>query len=90
MKATKKGGVKFYTLAELVNVNIDSWVEALGQLDDKPEVKEEVLKEADEITIERWRRMDECPAELEDEFTMVADRHNYRFDKYGKIVSFDK
>ena len=79
-----------YTLAELVNVNIDSWVEALGQLDDKPEFKAEVLKEADEITLDRWRQMDECPAELEDEFTTVADRHNYSFDKNGKIVSFDK
>ena len=82
--------MKTYTLAELVNVNIDSWVEALGQLDDKPEFKAEVLKEADEITLDRWRQMDECPAELEDEFTTVADRHNYRFDKNGKIVSFDK
>lgn len=82
--------MKTYTLAELVNVNIDSWVEALDQLDDKPEFKTEVLKEADEITLDRWRQMDECPAELEDEFTAVANRHNYRFDRDGMIISFDK
>ena len=82
--------MKTYKLAELVNVNIDSWVEALKQLDEKPEFKDEVLKEADEVTIARWKMMDKCPAELENEFTTVADRHNYRFDKNGKIVSFDK
>ena len=79
-----------YKLAELVNINTDSWVEALGQLDDKPEFRAEVLKEADEATIARWKMMDKCPAELENEFTIVANRYNYRFDKNGKIVSFDK
>lgn len=79
-----------YKLAELVAVSIDSWVEALKQLDEKPEFKDEVLKEADEVTIARWKMMDKCPAELENEFTVVADRYNYRFDKNGKIVSFDK
>lgn len=79
-----------YKLAELVNINTDSWVEALGQLDDKPEFRAEVLKEADEIALDRWRQMDECPAELEDEFTTVANRHNYRFNRDGKIISFDK
>ena len=79
-----------YKLAELVAVSIDSWVEALKQLDEKPEFKDEVLKEADEVAIARWKMMDKCPAELENEFTVVADRYNYRFDKNGKIVSFDK
>ena len=79
-----------YKLAELVNINTDSWVESLGQLDVKPEFRAEVLKEADEIALDRWRQMDECPAELEDEFTTVANRHNYRFDMDGKIISFDK
>ena len=79
-----------YKLAELVNVNINSWVEALGQLDDEPEFRAEVLKEADEIARDRWRQMDECPAALEDEFTAVANRHNYRFDRDGMIISFDK
>lgn len=81
---------KTYTLEELVDLNIDSWVEAMGHLDDLPDFKKEVMAEADEIDIERWKRMDECPAELESQFTEVANRHNYRFDKDGNIVSFDK
>ena len=82
--------MKTYKLDELVNINTDSWVAALGQLDDKPEFRAEVLKDADEIALERWRQMDECPAELADEFTTVANRRNYRFDRDGKIISFDK
>lgn len=81
---------KTYTLEELVDLNIDSWVEAMGHLDDLPDFKKEVMAEADEEAIAQWKEMDECPAELESEFTEVANRHNYRFDKDGNIVSFDK
>ena len=81
---------KTYSLQDLVKVNIDSWVEAMDHLDDIPEFKAEVLKEADKEDIERWKRMDECPAELEDYFSAIADRHNYRFDGDGNIVSYDK
>ena len=81
--------VQTYALEELVDVDIDSWVEAMGHLDDIPEFKAEVMKEADEIDIERWKRMDGCPAELEDQFTTVAKRHNFRFDEKGNVVSSD-
>lgn len=81
---------KTYKLEELVAIDIDSWVEAIAKLDDNKKVRAEVLKEADESAVARWKDMDECPAELENEFTIVANRHNYRFDERGNIVSFDK
>lgn len=92
---TKKGvrkmrAKKTYSLDQLVDTNIDAWVMAMSALDDVKGFRREALVLADAKTIAQWKMNDRCPAELEAEFTTVANRHNYRFDRNGKIVSSDK
>lgn len=67
-----------FTLTELPSkCGIDSWVEALAFLDDFWGHLIEGYKDDRQ----------ECPAEYEEEFTAFADKYEFRFDRYGNIVS---
>ena len=84
-----KRKVKTFALEELVDIDIDSFVEAMGHLNDDPVFHKEALAMADEDTRREYKR-DECPGVLEDEYTALARRDKFRFDKKGNIVSFDR
>ena len=81
--------VQTYALDELVDIDIDALVEAMGHLNDDPVFHNEALAMADEDT-RREYESDECPSVLEDEYTALARRDKFRFDKKGNIVSFDR
>lgn len=81
--------VQTYALEELVDIDTDAWVEAMGHLNDDPVFHKEALAMADEDT-RREYESDECPGALEDEYTELARRDKFRFDEKGNIVSFDR
>lgn len=60
-----------YELRELVDLNIDSWVEAMGHLDD----------------IFHYTPEDECPAEYEYQAFSLCFDHKVRFNADGDIVA---
>lgn len=73
-----KGNTPTYTIDELVDIDIDAWVEAMGNLADR------YGHEVDEYDPEY-----DCPAEYEVEFDEVAELHDVRFDEKGRIVEAD-
>ena len=73
-----KGNTPTYTLDELVDIDIDLWVEAMGNLAGR------YGHEVDGYDPENG-----CPAEYEAEFAAVAERHAVRFDAHGRIEEAD-
>lgn len=69
---------KTYTLQELATIPelIDSWVEGISNLADKYGHE-----------VDGYNPDEDCPAEFENEFMMVADRHLVKFNHLGDIIS---
>ena len=75
-----------YALTELIDLDIDSWVEGISAMCAMDEIRKEAynmagMVEDDDNPV--------CPGEMEDEYTAIADRYEFRFDRRGRIVSFD-
>ena len=83
----KKTNKKTYELHELLDIDIDAWVDGISRLSDEPRVMEEAYAMAG-MTYDKDEAV--CPGELENELTLIATRDKYRFDRKGRIVSFDK
>lgn len=78
---------KTYELAALLDIDINAWVEGVSHLSDEPGV----MAEAYAMAGRKCPKNDAvCPAEFEEELTLIATRDKYRFDSKGRIVSFDK
>jgi hypothetical protein len=63
-----------YTIRELVHVDIDAWVDAMGN-----------LSSLYGNEVEDYDPSKDCPAEFEAEFYAVAERHKVMFTKNGEI-----
>ena len=76
-----------YTLPELAEeVHIDSWVEGISAMCNMDEIRKEVYEMAG---MEEDEDDPICPAEFETEYTELAEKYNFRFNRKGQIVSFD-
>ena len=76
-----------YTLSELAEkVDIDSWVEGISAMCAMDEIRKEVYDMANMVEDEDNPI---CPAEFETEYTELADKYKFRFNRKGEIVSFD-
>ena len=81
-----KDGEVTYKLTELPAINIDSWVEALANMT----VIDKVYTEAHEMAGLEINEDDPiCPAEMENEYTALAEKYNFRFNRKGGIVSYN-
>lgn len=71
---------KLYKIAELINVDIDSWVEAMAWLDDNHH----------EDAVERVGEFD-CASDLgERVLTEISDERGYLFNSLGEFVRSEK
>ena len=76
-----------YTLPELAEkVHIDSWVEGISAMCDIDAIRKEVYDMAGMVEDEDNPI---CPAEFESEYTALADKYKFRFNRKGIIVSYD-
>ena len=76
-----------YTLPELAKkVHIDSWVEGISAMCAMDDIRKEVYDMAGMVEDEDNPI---CPAEFETEYTELAEKYNFRFNRKGQIVSFD-
>ena len=76
-----------YTLPELAKkVHIDSWVEGISAMCAMDAIRKEVYDMAEMVEDEDNPI---CPAEFETEYTELAEKYNFRFNRKGQIVSFD-
>lgn len=76
-----------YTLPELAEkVHIDSWVEGISAMCAMDEIRKEVYDMAGMVEDEDNPI---CPAEFETEYTELADKYKFRFNRKGQIVSFN-
>ena len=82
----KDAGNGEYKLSELPSIDIDSWVEGISAMCDIDKVREEAYKMAG-LEIDEDNPI--CPAEMEDEYTALADKYDFRFNSKGRIVSYD-
>lgn len=81
-----KDGEATYKLTELPAIHIDSWVEAIANMTGI----DKVYKEAHEMAGLAINEDDPiCPGEMEDEYTALADKYDFRFDSKGNIVSYN-
>ena len=74
---------KLYRLPDLLR-NIDTWVEGISAMSEIDAIR----KEAHEMAGMEEDESD-CPAELEREYTLLADKYGFRFDEMGHIVQYD-
>ena len=76
-----------YTLPELAEkVHIDSWVEGISAMCDIDAIRKEVYDMAGMVEDEENPI---CPAEFESEYTALAEKYAFRFNRKGVIVSYD-
>ena len=76
-----------YTLPELAEkVDIDSWVEGISAMCGMDEIRKEVYDMAGMVEDEDNPI---CPAEFESEYTALAEKYAFRFNRKGVIVSYD-
>lgn len=76
-----------YTLPELAEkVHIDSWVEGISAMCNMDEIRKEVYEMAGMVEDEENPI---CPAEFETEYTALADKYGFRFNRKGQIVSYN-
>ncbi len=76
-----------YTLPELAEkVHIDSWVEGISAMCAMDEIRKEVYDMAGMVEDEDNPI---CPAEFESEYTALAEKYAFRFNRKGQIVSYD-
>lgn len=76
-----------YTLPELAEkVHIDSWVEGISAMCNMDEIRKEVYEMAG---MEEDEDDPICPAEFETEYTELAEKYNFRFNRKGQIVSYN-
>ena len=76
-----------YTLPELADkVDIDSWVEGISAMCAMDEIRKEVYDMAGMVEDEDNPI---CPAEFETEYTALAEKYDFRFNRKGQIVSYD-
>lgn len=87
-EATDMGDpTRTYTLPELADkVDIDAWVEGISAMCAIDAVRKEAhdlagLVEDEENPI--------CPGEMEEEYTKLGEKYNFRFNRKGEIVSYD-
>ena len=74
-----------YRLRELESIDIDSWVEAISRLSEFDKVRKEAYEMAGRVENAEV----DCPAELEKEYTELADKYDFRFDREGRIAEFN-
>ena len=76
-----------YTLPELAEkVHIDSWVEGISAMCAMDDIRKEVYDMAGMVEDEDNPI---CPAEFESEYTALAEKYAFRFNRKGIIVSYD-
>lgn len=76
-----------YTLSELAEkVHIDSWVEGISAMCNMDEIRKEVYNMACMVEDEDNPI---CPAEFETEYTELAKKYDFRFNRKGQIVSYN-
>lgn len=76
-----------FRLKELIDVDVDSWCDAICALSELDELRKEVAAMVGQGTTED--AVEVSPMEYADEFTVVAERYDFRFAKNGKIVSYN-
>lgn len=75
-----------FSLPELAEaVDIDSWVEGISAMCAIDAVRKEVYDMAGMVEDEDNPI---CPGEFEKEYTELADKYKFRFNRKGQIVSF--
>lgn len=75
-----------FKLSELPSIHIDSWVEGISHMTEIDKVYKEAHKMAG-LEIDEDNPI--CPAEMEAEYTALADKYDFRFDSKGRIVSYN-
>lgn len=76
-----------YTLPELAEkVHIDSWVEGISAMCAIDAIRKEVYDMAGMVEDEDNPI---CPAEFESEYTELAEKYKFRFNRKGQIVSYN-
>ena len=86
LKPSAKDGEETYRLTELPSIHIDSWVEALANMTGI----DKVYTEAHEMAGLEINEDDPiCPAEMEGEYTALAEKYDFRFNRKGQIVSYN-
>ena len=75
-----------YHLHELPSIHIDSWVEGISNMSDIDEIRKEVYDMA-ELTEDEDDPI--CPGEFEKEYDALAEKYDFRFDRSGRIVSYN-
>ena len=76
-----------YTLPELAEkVHIDSWVEGISAMCAMDEIRKEVYDMAGMVEDEDNPI---CPGEFETEYTELAEKYHFRFNRKGQIVSYN-
>lgn len=75
-----------YTLPELADkVDIDAWVEGISAMCGIDAIRKEVYDMAGMVEDEDNPI---CPGEFETEYTELADKYKFRFNRKGEIVSY--
>lgn len=87
-EATDMGDpTRTYTLPELADkVDIDAWVEGISAMCNIDAIRKEVYDMAGMVEDEGNPI---CPAEFETEYTELAEKYKFRFNRKGEIVSFN-
>ena len=76
-----------YTLPELADkVDIDAWVEGISAMCAMDEIRKEVYDMAGMVEDEDNPI---CPGEFETEYTELAEKYKFRFNRKGQIVSYN-
>lgn len=76
-----------YTLPELAEkVHIDSWVEGITAMCNIDAIRKEVYDMAGMVEDEDNPI---CPGEFETEYTELAEKYHFRFNRKGQIVSYN-
>lgn len=76
-----------YTLPELADkVDIDAWVEGISAMCGLDAIRKEAYDMAGMVEDENNPI---CPGEFEKEYTELAEKYKFRFNRKGQIVSFN-
>ena len=86
LNPSAEDGKETYRLTELPAIHIDSWVEGISNMTGI----DKVYKEAHEMAGLEINEDDPiCPAEMESEYTALAEKYDFRFNRKGQIVSYN-
>lgn len=76
-----------FQLKDLLGIDVDSWCDAICALSKFDKLRKEVAAMVVQGTTED--AVEVSPMEYTDEFTVVAERYDFRFAENGEIVSYN-